>query len=444
MKITLFLSSIRSFVSQLSNSISRLEFLKVILIFCLIFLSSCHSQAQENKGVIHLTLWQGINPPGNRDVFQKLVDKFNLTHPDIQVESIFAGVVDQQLPKILTSVVGNSPPDLLLFYPQMTGVFVNLGAIRPLDDWLEKFPLKSEISPTLFEELRLEGKIWSVPYTTSNIGIFYRPKLFQAAGITETPKTWEELRQVAKKLTIDRNGDKRPEQYGILLPLGKGEWTVFSWLPFLFSAGGEVVTNNRPNLTNAGAISALQFWQDLIKDGFATLSPPERGYEEDAFIAGRVAMQITGPWTYITKSNVDYDVFPIPASVETATVTGTGNLYVMKTTAKREQAALKFLEYVLSAEFQTEWSIGTGFLPVNIKAAQSEAYQQYLKEKPWLKVFLEQISVARPRPIIAGYSRLSDSLGRAIESTLLGKSSAQTGLKSAQERLELIWDSNKN
>ena len=200
------------------------------------------------------------------------------------------------------------------------------------------------------------------------------------------------------------------------------------------------MTNNRPNLMNPGAIAALKFWQDLLKDGSATLSPPERGYEEDAFIAGRVAMQITGPWTYIMKSNVDYQVFPIPANMQHATVTGTGNMYLMKTTPAREKAALKFLEYVLSEEFQTEWSIGTGFLPVNLKSAQSQVYQEFLKQKPVLKVFLDQMSVSGSRPIIPGYSRLSDSLGRAIEATMLG-ASPETALKKAQENLDLIWDS---
>lgn len=439
MKFNFLFSPNPRFFHQLISVAKRLSFIVVVLSLCLIFLSSCQTQVKTDHKVIHLTLWQGINPPVNRDVFQKLVDKFNQTHTDIQVESIFAGDLDQQLPKILAAVVGNAPPDILSFYPQITGQFVELGAIRPLDDWLDKLPLKSEVIPNLFEELKLNGHIWSVPLYTSNIGIFYRSDLFKAAGITETPKTWEELKQAAQKLTIDQNGDRRPEQYGILLPFGKGEWTVFTWFPFLLSTGGEVVTNSQPNLTNPGAVQALQFWQDLLKDGSATLSPPERGYEEDAFIAGRVAMQITGPWTYITKSQVDYGVFPIPANAQPATVTGTGNMYVMKTTPEREKAAMKFLEYVLSAEFQTEWSIGTGFLPVNIKAAQSQAYQKYLQQKPWLQMFIDQMPVAKARPTIAGYSRISDSLGRAIESTLLGKASAAKSLQAAQERLELIW-----
>ncbi|MFM7407888.1 MAG: ABC transporter substrate-binding protein [Cuspidothrix sp.] len=433
--ILLFLLQIRNYLRQLVHSARTVAILGIVMSFCIIFLSSCQEATHKNNGIIHLALWQAINPPNNRDVFNKLVDKFNQTHPDIQVESIYA----EGLPKILTAVVGNTPPDILAFDPQFTGQFAELGAIVPLENWLAQSPVKSEVSPNLFEQLTLDNHIWSIPFYTSNIGIFYRSDLFAKAGITQTPRTWKELREVAKKLTIDKNGDKQPEQYGMLLPLGKQEWTVFTWFPFLLSAGGEIVNNDSPDLMNEGTITALKLWEDLIKDGSATLSPPERGYEEDAFIAGRVAMQITGPWTYITKSKVDYQVFPIPANVTQSTVTGTGGFFVMKTTPEREKAAFKFLEFVLSQEFQTEWSIGTGFLPVNIKSAASQEYKQYLSDKPWLKVFVEQIPVAGSRPILAGYSRISDSLGRAIEATLLGKSSAETALKEAQKRLEVIW-----
>jgi len=293
--------------------------------------------------------------------------------------------------------------------------------------------------PRVLEEIQLNGHTWSVPISTSSIGIFYRPKLFKAAGITELPKTWEELREVSKKLTIDKNSDGKPEQYGMLIPFGKGEWTTFTWFPFLLSANGQIIENNRPNLMNPGAIKAIQFWQDLLKDGSATLSMPERGYEEDDFISGRVAMQITGPWTYIMKSNVDYGVFPVPSDIRPATVTGTGTLFVMKTTPERQKAALKFLEYALSEQFQTKWSIGTGFLPANMKSAQSQAYQEFIKGKPVIKVFVDQMSVAGSRPIIAGYSRISQNLGRAIEASMLGQP-VKKALQEAQARLDLIWE----
>ncbi|MBU7581970.1 MAG: ABC transporter substrate-binding protein [Nostoc sp. TH1S01] len=442
MKIHFVLFYSISYFGKLISSVKQILFRGILLSLCLLFLWGCQISNHKSNEVIRLTLWHGINPPPNRDVFQKLVNEFNQNHPDIQVESIYAGQLDQQVPKILTAVVGNVPPDILFFNPQITGQLVELNSILPLEDWLDQSPLKSELIENCFGEMQLNGHIWSVPLWTGNIGIFYRRDLFKAAGITELPKTWSELRQAAKKLTIDKNGDRLPEQYGMLMPLGKGEWTVFTWFPFLLATDGTLVNNNRPNLVNPGTITALQFWQDLIKDGSTKFSALERGYEEDDFIAGRVAMQITGPWTFIMKSKVDYDVLPIPAKVRPASVIAGGNLFVMKTTPKKEQAALTFLEYVIGEKFQTEWSIGSGFLPVNLKSTQSQTYQEFIQQKPVMKVFLEQMSVSGTRPIIPGYNRLSDSLGRAIEATMLGET-PEKALAEAQKRLDLIWDNGK-
>ncbi|HEY9630678.1 MAG TPA: ABC transporter substrate-binding protein [Coleofasciculaceae cyanobacterium] len=410
----------------------------MLLCVMLMALSGCQSKPIA-PGTVHLTLWQGVNPPPNRDVLQKLVDKFNQTHPQIQVESLYVGQGDQQMPKILSAVVGNAPPNLLWYAPMITGQLVELDAIRSLENWLDRSPLKAEIDPALQEAIVLEGHTWAIPFDVNNVGIFYRPSLFQAAGITEIPTTWEALRQVAQKLTIpDKN------QQGLLLPLGKGEWTVFTWLPFMWSGGGELLdpalgADSPIQLANLGAIAALQFWQDLISNGSAALSQPERGYELDGFLAGKVAMQITGPWTLgqLQDTGVDYAVMPIPTGVRPATSIGGENLYIFKTTAAEEKASQVFAEYVLSEEFQTEWALGTGYLPVNLKSRQSPTYQEFISQQPVLKVFLEQAKYGRSRPIFPGYNRISENLGRAIESVLLQKSTPEAALKLAQQRLDL-------
>jgi multiple sugar transport system substrate-binding protein len=420
----------------------------LIVGICLLLLGGCQLQGHSNDaGVIRLTLWHGVNPPRNRDVLQELVERFNREHPDIQVESLYVGQEDQQTPKILASVVGNAPPDMLWFNPTITGRLVELGAIRPLEDLLAASPVKDEIDPALLGSMQFQGHTWSVPFGTNNAGIFYRPTLFQAAGITQLPRTWEELRQVAKKLTRDRNGDGRVDQYGMLLPLGKGEWTVFMWLPFLWSSGGQLTVmpsgyrSKDVNLVSENAIAALQFWRDLISDGSAALSLPERGYEMNRFISGKVAMQFSGPWTLgeLQGTGVDFGVFPMPSEVQPATVMGGENLFLFKTTPQRERAAFTFAEYVMGEEFQTQWAMGTGYLPVNLKARESEAYQAFVERQPVVKVFLEQAEYARSRPIFRGYSRISEKLGRAIETVLLGKSSPKKALEEAQRRLDLIF-----
>jgi multiple sugar transport system substrate-binding protein len=416
------------------------------LLVSLIGLSGCQPVKADPNQPIQITLWHGVNPPPNREVLQRLVDRFNQTHPEIRVQSLYVGQGDQQIPKILSAVVGNVPPNLLWYAPMLTGQLVELDAILPLEDWLTDLPVTADIDPVLFDAMRLEEHLWSVPFSVNNVGIFYRPSLFKQAGITELPRTWAELRRVARQLT-DSNG-----HYGMLLPLGKGEWTVFMWLPFMWSAGGEIANGEiiepekveatespRINIVNDGAVAALQFWQDLIQDGSAILSQPERGYELDQFIAGKVAMQLTGPWTLgqLQKTQIDYAVMPIPIKAQPATSIGGENLFIFKTTPEQEQASKVFAEYVMSQKFQTEWAITTGYLPVNLKARQRADYQAFLSQQPVVKVFLEQAKYGRSRPIFAGYSRLSDALGRAIESVLLGRD-PKAALRQAQQSLDRV------
>ncbi|MFM7426208.1 MAG: ABC transporter substrate-binding protein [Elainella sp.] len=375
--------------------------------------------------MVHLTLWHGVNPPANREVLQGLVDRFNQQHPQIQVEALYAGQGDQQIPKILAAVVGGAPPDLLWYAPMLTGQLVELDAILPLD---ELVAAQGQIDPALFETMRFEDHLWSVPFSVNNVGIFYRPSLFAAAGITELPQTWEQLRQVARQLT-------RPDQnqFGLLLPLGKGEWTVFMWLPFFWSAGGELdpaspAAGLGAEPTRSAAVAALQFWQDLVQDGSAVLSQPERGYELDSFLAGKVAMQLTGPWTLrqLQATGVDYGVLPIPTQQRPATSLGGENLFVFRTAPNREQAAKVFAEYVLSQEFQTAWAVATGYLPVNLQSRQSSAYRAFVQQQPVVQVFLDQAQSGHSRPITPGYSRLSEAIGRAVEAVLLGKSPVES------------------
>jgi multiple sugar transport system substrate-binding protein len=183
-----------------------------------------------------------------------------------------------------------------------------------------------------------------------------------------------------------------------------------------------------------------------VKEDWAMLSAPERGYELDNFLSGRAAMQVTGPWTLgqLSETDVDYDVFPFPKKEQEAAVVGGENLFVFKTNPEREKACFEFLEFILSKKFQTEWALRTGYLPINVKAQQSEEYQQFVAENPVLKVFLDQMNVAKVRPIIPNYTRLSENFGRAIEASLLNKKDPKEALKESQQRLELVFDNSTN
>lgn len=218
------------------------KLLLLLALLCnLLVISGCETQ---NTTVTKISLWHGINPPENRDIFQALVTKFNRQHPNIEVEALYVGQPDGQLPKIFAATVSGEPPDMLWFVPQITGKLAQLGALLSLNDWLNNSPIKAEIDPAMFDSMRLGEQFLSIPFATNNTAIFYRPSLFKEAGITTLPKTWQELKIAARKLTKDTNNDGYLDQHGIILSLGTEEWTVFAWLPFIYSAGGYLLQND--------------------------------------------------------------------------------------------------------------------------------------------------------------------------------------------------------
>jgi len=377
-------------------------------------------------------LWQGINPPSNRQVFLDLVDRFNQSQSEVLVEARYAGQPDQQVPKILAAVVGETAPDLLWYAPALTGRLVELNALRPLDDfWQASRP---DVLPALDSTMVWGDRRWSVPFAVNTVALYYRPSLLPAAGVQELPRTWPELVTVARQLS---GGDRR----GIFLPLGKGEFAVFLWTAFLWSTGARLVdAQGQPTLHTEGAVRALQLWQDLVRQESALLSQPERGYEEGDFLAGRVALQISGSWAlgFMARQGVDFAVMPLPYDRQPATSLGGENLFLFRSTPEREAAAWKFVEFVLGEDFQTEWAIATGYLPVNQRAIASPRYRQYLATQPAMGVFLEQMNVGNSRPLAPFYPRLSAALGRAIESVLLQRQTPDRALAIAQRTVEAL------
>ncbi len=403
-----------------------------------LLLTGC-SRADET-GPIELTFWHGAEPPPNRVMLEKLVEVFNRSHPDIRVRPIYSGQPDQQIPKILAAVIGGSPPDLLWYNATLTGQLVKNDALAPLDSFLAREPLLDRVYANLRPATRYRGQTWSLPFDTNNLAVFYNKKVFREVGIEKLPETWSEFQAVAERLKLDRNGDGRPERYGLRLPLGKGEWTVFNWLPFFWAAGGEFFQEGRPQFDSPPAVEALTYWRALLDSGAVSLSQPEQGYRFDDFFAGRVAMQVSGPWTLgeLAENGIEYGIFPLPRGKFAATSIGGEQLFLMKTTRKREQASWQFAKYILSPEFQSAWSTGTGYLPVTPEATRTVACQEFLKRNPQLKVFLSQLPYGHNRPLDPTYPQLSDVLGQAVEQVLQGARTPTEALGAAQAEATLI------
>jgi multiple sugar transport system substrate-binding protein len=136
----------------------------------------------------------------------------------------------------------------------------------------------------------LNNMVWSAQAQLLHI----RSDLFKKHGV-KVPTTMEELEDAAKKLTIDEDGDGKPEIYGFL-SRGHGRLTTASFASYLFNFGGSWFVTNPDgtrvaNINSKESIDAFEFYGRMIRDYAPTSAlntkPPQNAA---LYAAGKVAM----------------------------------------------------------------------------------------------------------------------------------------------------------
>lgn len=395
-------------------------------------------------GAVELTFWHGIESPDNVAILKDKIKEFEAKNPGITVKAQNYGAQDQVNGKIMTAVAGNKAPDLMWWAPAFTGHMAKTGKLVKIQDLIknDKSFNKGDVYEGLWEVSMYKGEIWTVPFEANNLGLYYNKKLLKEAGINpESIKTWDDLLAAAKKLTKDTNKDGQIDQYGFQVPMGKNEWTVWTWQTLLWQAGGEFLqapNYNKVTFNSKAGVDATQFWVDLVnKYKVANFSEPDAGYKTDDFLAGRVAMMINGPWNYGSleeareKNGFEYGVVFLPKKERYATNIGGENLFVFKSNPEKEKAAWTFSKYIMSTDFQVDWAMKTGYLPVCKSANENPKYKDFLSKNAFIKTFVDQMQYGKARPSIPEYNKISTELGKELEKILYGKTTPKEGIDKA-------------
>ena len=119
---------------------------------------------------------------------------------------------------LTTSFQAANVPDV--FHYESTAV-MEFGAQGALTDLSKLIPgeMKADIAPGAWQTVTAEnGAVYGVPFLWESLITLYNKDLFKQAGIRvptiAKPWSWAEFQAASKKLTIDKNGDGTPEQYG--------------------------------------------------------------------------------------------------------------------------------------------------------------------------------------------------------------------------------------
>ena len=94
--------------------------------------------------------------------------------------------------------------------------------------------------------------------------------------------------------------------------------------------------------------------------------------------------------------------------------------------SERKQAAVDFVRWLTAADQVRTTSLATGDLPIRESVGQDTSFQQQLDQNlPGSSTFVENLSnVKKVRPAVEQYPAISEAMGQAIVSVLLGQGRA--------------------
>jgi multiple sugar transport system substrate-binding protein len=329
---------------------------------------------------------------------------------------------DTLIQKVLQQSSSKTLPDVLMLDNPDLQQIAATGALTPLDE----FGLSADgYAQGVVDASTYEGRLYGLQPITNTIGLFYNKDLLAEAGVTP-PRTWDELRNAAKKLT-------QGKQYGIAFSAPANFEGTWQFLPFMWSNGG-----NEKDIATPQTAAALQLLVDLVNDGSASKSVVNwtQADVNDQFKAGNAAMMINGPWQFPVlnaEKSLNYDVVPTPAPEPGATVVSPlgGETWTVPQTGDkaRQQKAAKIVECLNSDENQLLQAERRQTVPT-----KTALQDKFVAQQPSMKAFSELVKTARARTGELGpdWPKAATKIYTAEQSALTGQAPPMKALEQAQ------------
>ncbi|MGW5253550.1 ABC transporter substrate-binding protein [Streptomyces sp. NPDC004012] len=326
------------------------------------------------------------------------------------------------IPKVLQQASSRTLPDLLMLDNPDLQQIARTGALTPLDRYGVD---TGGFTKGIVSAGTYQGKVYGLAPTVSTVALFYNKDMLAEAGVA-VPRTWDELRTAAQRLT-------RPGRYGMALDANAGFEGTWQFMPFLWSNGGDETRLDSPQ-----AAQALRLWVDLVKSGSMSRSVLNWNQSDlhDQFVAGRTAMMVNGPWRIHAMEqvkNLHWGVAPLPvprAGLTPVTPLG-GEVWTVPQSAsedRREKAARVLACLNDPADMLT---LAKRYLTVPSRSAVAA---RYAEQVPSMAAFVRSVGSARSRTARLGVKWPAAATGiyTAIQSALTGEQTPEEALERAQ------------
>ncbi len=223
------------------------------------------------------------------------------------------------------------------------------SSLLPLDDLAKKDNLDlSAFDSTALDGMKVDGKLYGLPYDTGPIMMFYNRDLFKQAGVSEPQPGWtvDDFEQAGAAFKA-----KGITMFGSTV----GDLNLESMV-YGYNGGRVVTTAGKLDPTDAKFAKGLDWLGSLVKNGYATQASSDASQPGNDFASGKVAMYTDGPWSLISqKAKVKFDlgVTTLPSGTSGPSTFAAGSGFGVSKQCKYPEQAFKAVETMTSEKVLT-------------------------------------------------------------------------------------------
>jgi raffinose/stachyose/melibiose transport system substrate-binding protein len=245
--------------------------------------------------------------------FKEIIDEFEKDYPDIEIDVEIAP--NDSMTVLKTKLVGGQAPDII-----QLAAYANVFEFAKAG-WLEDISREAvikKVNDGTLNSVTYNNRVYALPMDVAGIGIIYNKRIFKKYGLTP-PKTYKELRQVAK--ILKRNGVTP------FAGLFKANWSLGHFLSMTHSTlAGEDLLEWIEAMNEGEAsfgdpvdpeelFALLDFYRDNVDQKAAEMDWNE---QQASFAGEEAAMMVQGLWSYGaaigTNPNLDCGFIPFPVN----------------------------------------------------------------------------------------------------------------------------------
>jgi len=432
------------------------KYLVLPLLLIFVFSFAVVGQAQ----VTEIDFWYALS--GNiQEVTLSLVEDFNESHPDIQVNPVHKGSYSEVLTSSIAAYRTGNAPHIVQVYEVGTQTLLDSNAIKPVYELFEENDMDinwNDFIGPLKAYYSVDGNLYSLPFNSSTPFLFYNKDAFEEAGLdpNQPPRTFKEVEEDGKQLVESGAVENA-------LTVGWPSWVLAE---NMFTWHGQPITNNRNGYD--GHASELKINSEFGVELFTQLKEWQseniftyegrEGTPNPSFLTGKTAMIITST-AYLGgfKEGADFEIgsgfIPHKEGLPQGnSLIGGATLWVYQGHSDEEyRAVTEFLDFIASVDQQVRWHKETGYLPVTNSAVNQLEEEGWFEENPNHSTAFNQLNIETETGEFAGL-RLGDFVAireivlSEIESIFSGNKTVEKALDDAvqksNQRLERYIEAN--